>query len=1125
MQKAFAIDRCRGWVTKSDRRGEARKNTGCRAICTWLIVASALFCSIQPNCVLGQAPFGAIKGAITDPSGTIIGNATVVIRQSQTGKERRAEQQQDGLYRIEGLEPDEYEMEVACPGFGTATYRLTLRAGDYLTINVPLELGQLSQTVSVDGRVSGINSSEFSLNGSVGRFQIENLPLNGRNFLELARLEPAVSATSVANPGAFGNNYQRVSVAGAQYLETRVAVDGSTVEDRINGGTALNVSQESVQEFQIATFNFDLATGSTGSGAVNIITRRGTNAVHGTLFFYYRDNQMAAYPALRRDPKNPEPFFARRQSGFSLGGPLLKDRLFWFSNFEHNNQDGVFAVSNNHPIFSKLDVVQPSPLNSNLLTLRLDGKINSRFSTFLRGSRDTNDSIAPAGTGVFMPSNWFSGRTKAGQVQGGLTSIISSTLTTDLRFSYVSLNNDLDAVTANECPASQCVGVSGPDILVFDAPLFRIGHHVTVPKIMDTRSLQIVGNSTWLQGSHRVRFGGEWEHLNLNSHHAFYDPPQILLWGPTDLLRSPSTMPLYDALPITLKDPGAGPPSLSDILQLPLRSFMIGIGNPLQPGPYHHDQVSHPDLARFYMEDGWTLRSGLTLTYGLAALLRTNIFNKDLERPAYLAPLLGGDLRPPHHRATDFEPRAGLAWSPGQKGDTVLRVGAGIYHDDLDFFRPFLERGPLGPAGNERVTVDGAITGYNFLSTPTAFSGQDLLPLLPDIRSTLTNKLGDGTNTAITGIEVIKQGDRIFDPNHTTPSAVHFNAGIQQRLAPNLTLSADYVVRRFLHFGGFQGVFQLDRNRFNRPRVIDTNPDTGEVSFVRDPVIPLCTSAQTTALSPEDSCSTGPINVYGSDAHYSYQGLHVKLESHVNSRFDLTASYALSRNTGFVEFSNYGDFSTAYGNQPDDRRHRLTVSAIYGLPQYNRGSDLLRGILNGWSVSFISETDSAPPLDTLLAGLDLDGDGISRTLLPGTSKHNTLGRGLNASGLRNLIDNFNADVEARTRRVVNADGSITVIRPRTPFNQVINPIILPQDFSSGDSFITQDIRLTRKIALGEARTLSVFAEVFNVFNVANVSGYNNMLNQVNYGQPSARAGQVFGSGGPRAFQFAARFQF
>jgi hypothetical protein len=226
-----------------------------------------------------------------------------------------------------------------------------------------------------------------------------------------------------------------------------------------------------------------------------------------------------------------------------------------------------------------------------------------------------------------------------------------------------------------------------------------------------------------------------------------------------------------------------------------------------------------------------------------------------------------------------------------------------------------------------------------------------------------------------------------------------------------------------------------------------------------------------------------------------------------------------------VEFNNYDNFRTAYGTQPDDRRHRLTVSAIYDLPEYDKGPGLVHALLNGWTVAVISETNSRPPLDTMLAGLDLDGDGISRTLLPGISRHYSLGRELSPSELRSMVEQYNADVELRSRRAVDANGAVTIIRPRTPFNQIINPITLPERFSNGDTFITQDMRVTRHFKIGETRTLAVIAEAFNLFNIANLSGYSNMLNQVNYGVPSTRAGQVFGSGGPRAFQFATRLQF
>src|SRR5262249_24902732 len=170
-----------------------------------------------------------------------------------------------------------------------------------------------------------------------------------------------------------------------------------------------------------------------------------------------------------------------------------------------------------------------------------------------------------------------------------------------------------------------------------------------------------------------------------------------------------------------------------------------------------------------------------------------------MKRPAYLPLILGGDLQPPYRGASVIDPSAGLAWNVQNKGKTVLRGGGGIYHDRVDFFVQLLERGALGPSGNQRVPVDGSVAGLSFLSTPTAFRGQDLLPLLPSVRSTLASKVGNGTDATVSTVQVIKQADQLFDPTHTTPYAIHSSVGIQQELTPSLTLSADYVMRRYVH--------------------------------------------------------------------------------------------------------------------------------------------------------------------------------------------------------------------------------------------------------------------------------------------------------------------------------------
>jgi hypothetical protein len=1105
----------------------------------WCCLGSTLYvfarlislCVLVENSLLSQPPEGAIRGIVRDVSGAVLTTARLRVTQPQFGSDRILGTDASGQYYITNLEPGDYEIEALAPGFTREVKQVTLRVGDQLTINFQLRPGSVEEQVLVRGETSGINTSEFALKGSVSQTQIQNLPLNGRNFLELARLEPGVSVVSVANPGTLANNYSRVSMAGAQYLLTQVSVDGVAVNDRINGGTSQNFSQETVQEFQVKRFGFDPASAMTGAGEISIVTRHGTNSLHGAALFFYRDHNMAAYPGFHRDPRNPAPFFERKQSGFRLGGRLRKGRVFWFANFEHDRQTAAFAVQNNHPIFSKLDLIYPSPLTFNQVNLRIDGKLDNANSAFIRISQDKNNSVAPStnnvsSVGIFMPSNWVSSRNSALQIEGGETSVLNSKSVNDLRYAYSYLHSHVDPVTPQKCADPVvCIGIGGPEILIFDDPGFRIGNRASAPLAIFPTTNQLLDVLTLQRNRHLLHLGGNWEHVSLHGYRGVYEPAQITLWGPTNLLQSPSFQPLYNALPATLRDLTAPPPTQQDILQLPLRSFITGIGNVSLPGPYHSDSVSHSNLWRFHAQDSWSVRRGLTLVYGAAYSYQTNIYNQDLNRPAYLSPIFDGDLRPPHRGASVIDPSAGLAWNVENKGKTVIRGGGGLYHDRVYFFVPLLERGALGPSGNERVPVDGSVAGLSFLSTPTAFLGQDLLPILADIRSTLASKLGNGSDPRVSTVQVIKQADQVFDPNHTTGYAIHVNAGIQQELTPSLTLSADYVMRRYVHMGGFQGVFFVDRNRFNRPRVTSVDPNTGVVSFVRDPVIPLCTPAQAAALNSQDQCSTGAITVYGGDANYRYQALQVKLDKRFSSRLQFTVSYALARNTGFVAVTQYNNPALDYGNVGIPR-HSLIFSSVYETPNARTQSPrILRGLLNGWVIALVSEIDSAPPLDTTLSGLDLDGDGISTTLLPGINRHNLLGQGLSQSKLRDLVVQYNAMVQARTKTVTNPDGTQTVIRPRTPFNQIISPITLPDTFSPGDSFISQDIRLTRKFNIKERVTLSLIGEVFNLFGVANLTGYSNVLNQPNYGQPSARAGQAFGTGGPRAFQVATRLEF
>jgi hypothetical protein len=925
-----------------------------------------------------------VSGTVSDTSGAAVAAARVTIKEVGTGTTQSVDTHADGTYELEHLLPATYEIEASRPGFGTVQRRVSLRVGDSATLDFELKVGAIKERVDVAAGSAQVNRIDSEVAGIIERAQIEHLPINGRSFLELAQLQPTVDVVSVTNPGALGNNYQRVQVAGAYYSQTRISVDGATIGDRFFGGTMQGFSQESVQEFQIATFSLDPAIGVAGSG-------RSTSSRSGapTTFMDRRSGTIAAtisrpIPGSDVTPATPSPFFARRQSGVSLGGPLRHDALFWFANYEHNDQDAVFLVANNHPIFSKFDGLYPNPLTSRQFDLRLDGRLSQRRQAFLRFGTDANDTTAPA-VAVGLPSNWQAVRNRAFQIHGGLMSVLTPHLVNDLRLSTNYLGGDLDPMPSASCTDPLgCVGVGGPNILVFDAPQFRIGNQANSPFDRWQRTLQLVESITWQKGNHRLRAGVEWEHPYIKANLAFNEPAQVTLWGPTNL-QTPAFMALYDGLPASLRDSGAPAPTISDLLQLPLRSLTTGIGDPLLPGTFNFDSASRNDLLRFYVQDGWRLRLNLTLSYGLAYSFETNLFAHDLPYPSYLSPIIGGDLSAPKRDLNNFDPSLSLVWAPGRKGKTVVRAGGGVYHDQGTVGWKARERAFIGPSGNARVVVDGSVAGLSFTSTPTDVCGEDLLPLLPALRADLTRRVGNGTNVAISGIDVVKQGDQIVDPSATTAYSIQANGGVQRELGRGFILTADYVLRRYVHVGPLQGVYSIDRNRFNRPRVTGVDAGTGAVSFVRDPIIPVCSFEQSIALSANDDCSTGPINMFASGANFRYQGVHIEIEKRYDSRRQFTLGYAFSHHSGFIDggFTSYDDYRLAYGTIPNNRRHRLTMSSVWTPPNYTGSVRVWRALLNSWTVSVISHTFSAPPLNTLLSGLDLDGDGISLTLLPG----------------------------------------------------------------------------------------------------------------------------------------------
>src|SRR5579863_1654947 len=270
-----------------------------------------------------QEPTGSISGTITDSSGAVVPNVNVTITNKATGAARTETANTEGVYSAPSLLPAQYEVRVEQTGFRTVVAAAQVIAGSTTTVDLSITPGAPSEVVTVEATAVPIDYDSHTVQGVIQRQTIEDLPLNGRSALQLASLEPGVTQVpgstsqfnAMFNVSVFGSAPGATSGSG---VGTRLTMDGGTINDEMEGGTSMNFSQEVVQEFQISTTNFDASTGIGSRGAVNIITRSGSNDFHGGAYFFYRDHNMAAYPGLARDPLFRSPFFQRKNPGFLI---------------------------------------------------------------------------------------------------------------------------------------------------------------------------------------------------------------------------------------------------------------------------------------------------------------------------------------------------------------------------------------------------------------------------------------------------------------------------------------------------------------------------------------------------------------------------------------------------------------------------------------------------------------------------------------------------------------------------------------------------------------------------------------------------------------------------------------
>ena len=1114
-----------------------------------VISLSILLVALLAVSVLAQAPTGTISGVVTDDTGAVIPNATVTLTNKATNVSRSATTNGEGFFSAPALQAGEYEVRAEVKGFRTLVRAATVQTGESTQVNMPMSLGQTQEVVTVEAATAQINYESHNIQGVIPRATIQDLPLNGRSYLQLAQLEPGVTIAS--GTVAQFNVLFTVSVLGAGN-RTAVTIDGGNVSDNIDVGggmSSMNFSQETVQEFQLSEVNFDIATPIAAGGAINVVTRSGSNDWHGSGYFFFRDHNMAAYPGLIRlpPPSASSPFFVRRNPGFSLGGPIKKDKLFFFFNYEFLNQVQAIAVTTTSPYLQALQGTYGSPYTSKQISARLDYHLNAKHNLFLRYSHDGNSGFGQS-LEFGDPSNWPHNTNWADQSIIGLTSSLTPTIVNDVRFQYNYWNNHNNQAVASDC-SSPCFAGQLPNIFTFlGSNLPAVGPNFNAPQARNTRRFELVETLSWQKGSHRLKFGGDLNPTKSAGLWGFCTPQCTGAFSPDYLANAFGGAAVaglvFGPAPFNIKTD-------KDVLNLPVLNISssifsgVGVGSVPLPAAYDYDQNKHYDQYRVFFQDVWKIRSNFTFNYGLAWNAQTGFYNSDLPRPQFLAPILGSNnLGPTENNKKEMQPAFGFAWSPFKDNKTVIRGGAGIYWDSTPGYYKLREAASIGPPGSARNTLAASAFTNDI---PGPFGGSGLLnfagpgpcpvpgfpasactvvpigaPLPLSALTTMTiaqftalvqrqlpavQAILSPTNPVRSGpfpypnINYAKQGVEIYPQNFPLARSYQTSIGVQRDLGHGMVINVDYARRQ----GENVSLGEVDQNLFTRY----------EGSSTPVPVIPYC--GPKADFNPADQCSTGSITFWTDQGRAIYNGMLVKLQKRFANHFQFLVSYALQKATT-ENVWNLTNYMAGYGQYLP--HNNLTIAGTVNLPL---------GFTLSLNSSYISRTPQTPQVNGLiLPGTVAQG---SNEPLPGLA-YGSINAGSGKSDLTAAVNAYNSSIVG----TLNAQGS------------KIGPafgLVVPTDYQFGDPTITQDFRLTKTFTFKERYKINILGEMFNAFNIANLTGYSFTLDSrasatsvcsqgapagavtqsCAFGQPTQRVNQTFGSAGPRAVQVGARFTF
>jgi hypothetical protein len=1053
-----------------------------------------------------------LQGTVTDPAGAAVPNAKVVASNEATGVQSETVSDSAGAYLFPSLLIGNYKLEIMASGFQRVVLNgLRLDVASTVTQNVLLTLGQTSQTVEVVAVEPLVNTSSNEIGQVINSKTVQQIPLNGRHFTDLSLLTPG-TVTPPANgflsaplrgQGSFG-----INTAGQREDTTNWLVNGVNLNDNVQNQITFQPPIDTLAEYKIDNSSFPAQYGRNSGAIVNLATRSGTNEYHGELFEFFRNNALDArnfFNVGKGSTGNflPQAPFKRNDFGVDFGGPILKNKLFFFLAYEGLRQHQSLSVSTPVPSVDDRATVTAPAINSLLklipgANLVGTGKATdpNTFNLFSggvlanvslnQGSADIDYELSqkdsfhgyyvtqrdlrqePTAGGAIAANLPGFGDTREGSRQLLTFSedhVFSPTLSNTVRLGFNRIhliftpNGLLDPAAFNiTMPAGSPVASGLPFLNV--GGTIGFGGPTGEPQGRGDTTVVLNDGFSWLKGRHTFMFGGEIRRAYNNN--------------------------------IALNIGSLTYSSIANFLADKANAFTVQLGS-------GNDKILQPAYDVF-AQDSFKLKSNLTLNFGLRYAWNATP-SEARGRFTNFDPLTGNLVetgQPYQQNNTNFQPRVGFAWDPFKDGKTSVRGGYAI------------------------MTQAPTTNIVSPLSSNPPFA-------VPISASSATNAItAENPSAAVKGTSL---GPVVINPGFNNSYAQDWNLSVQRQITSNLGLEIAYVGVKGTHLQLTQNVNQpfVTNGFYGSTRPFPALP-------AASPIIP----AQCAAPNP--NCPYGNINQVNSGGNSNYNALWITANKHVSRGLEFLATYTYSKSLDYNSLSTGETYIIQnaynprgdYGNSEFDARNRIALSGFYQLPFKGNRFE------SGWQFGIVFQAQSGNPVNpTLAIG---PGPGISLTVRPDMlAPIGTNGNPSNYFTNAILCEPFNgtpsggapvipacAATPFATLAVPCTFSSTPTAPGGTTYPMVpgtCHPGTLGRNAIPGPAFVNTDFSVTKDTKITERLNLQFRTEMFDIFNHPNFGNPVLTATSKSFGQITSTRFPTGDFGSSRQVQFALLLQF